>query len=757
MRRRPDEAPEPAQRGQRVPAPEADPVTAAELGWVAIVMALVAIAATYPLVTRLTSALPNDLGDPLFGAFVLNWDADRIRHGLRGLWDAPFYFPRHDTLAYAEHLLGIAIFTAPLQWLTGNPVLAYNVAHLGSYVLAGVGMYLLARSLWGRHDAAWVAAIAFACAPNRVAQVAHLQTLMSGWMPIGLWALHRYFRTRSRRALAFFAAAFVLQALSNGYFLYFSALPVIVVAVAELWRATVGRHRAPGWGRTVRGLLIDLSIAAVTILAVLAPVAAAYMRVRERIGLRRDVTEIERYSAVLTDYLRRPDGLWAWQHVLKAGAGERELFPGLVVAALAALALATSWRSRPDGDPVSTPIRPAIVWIYAVILGLAVWMSLGPGPIGPYRLLLGLVPGLNGLRVPARFITVVMLALAVLAAGGTAWIGARLRPRAGASVAFLLAFAIGVEGMGRDRTVRPFDPAQPRRAQLNAWIRQGPQAGVLELPAGGLAAAPWMTLRYQFSTLLHGRPVVNGYSGYMYDLQSFLEGGASPLRELAMIRPMLTALRRIGVRTLVLHKGDYAWLMDYEPSPIIALIDEDRRQVLEARSFDFDGVRAWRLADIEPLPLFKAQAWLRLETRQMDATASVASEHARNAADGDPRTQWDSTIPQRGDEWIRIGLDRERDLVALQIQLPPDDRGVYPRHLRVESEAEDGSRVEVFSGPVLAQLMQSLIREPRQPAITVTLPPNRTRALRLYQTGQTRHAHWSVADLAIWERTPAAK
>ena len=77
--------------------------------------------------------------------------------------------------------------------------------------------------------------------------------------------------------------------------------------------------------------------------------------------------------------------------------------------------------------------------------------------------------------------------------------------------------------------------------------------------------------------------------------------------------------------------------------------------------------------------------------------------------------------------------------------------GEVDRALR-ECEADDGSRVEVFSGPVLAHLMQSLIREPRQPAITVTLPPNRTRALRLYQTGQTRHAHWSVVDLSLWER-----
>jgi len=735
-----------------------DRVSAGELARVIVVMMAVAAAMNFRLVTQLGSVLPNDLGDPLLNTFILGWDADRLLHGLQGVWDAPFYFPRRDTLAYSEHLLGIAIFTAPVQWLTGNPVLAYNVAHLGSYVLAGVGMYLLARSLWGRADAAWVAAIAFACAPYRVAQTSHLQTLMSGWMPIGLWALHRYFGTRSRRALAVFAVAFILQALSNGYYLYFFAVPVVVVVLAELGRRAVRFDGGTaGWLRRLRIPLVELSVAAVAILAVLAPVAAAYIRVRERMGLHRVVDEIQGFSAVLGDYLRRPGDLWLWQRALKTGEGEREMFPGLVVTVLAVVALATSWRPRPDDDAGAATGRRAIAWLYAVILGLAVWMSLGPGSIGLYRLLLDVVPGLNGLRVPTRIATVVSLALAMLAAGGTAWICARLRPRAAAVVAGALALAIGAEGLGRERPVRPFDPAQPRRAELNAWIRQGPQAGVLELPASEIVAPATMTLQYQFSALLHGRPVVNGYSGHGYHLQSFLEGDASPLRELAMIQPLVTALRRIGVRTLVLHKGDYAWLMDYEPSPIIALIEEDRRQVLEARSFDYNGVRAWLLADIEPLRRFKEQAWMRIDTTQMHVTASLASENARRAADGDPRTWWDSTIPQRGDEWIRIGLDRERDLVALQLQLPPDELRAYPRQLRIEAEADDGTRVEVFSGAVLAQLMQSLVGEPRNPAITLTLPPNRTRALWLYQTGQTRHAHWSVVDAAIWERTPAAR
>jgi hypothetical protein len=112
-------------------------------------------------------------------------------------------------------MLGVAVFTAPFEWLTRNPVLVYNAAFLGSYVLAGVGAYVLTRSLWGRRDAAVLAGLAFALCPYRLGHVMHLQMLTAGWMPVALWALHRYLASWSRRALAGFALTFLLLALSN--------------------------------------------------------------------------------------------------------------------------------------------------------------------------------------------------------------------------------------------------------------------------------------------------------------------------------------------------------------------------------------------------------------------------------------------------------------------------------------------------------------------------------------------------------------
>ena len=55
---------------------------------------------TYPLLLSLSDALPSDLGDPLLNAWILAWDADRLLEGLRGVWQAPFFYPYPRTLTY---------------------------------------------------------------------------------------------------------------------------------------------------------------------------------------------------------------------------------------------------------------------------------------------------------------------------------------------------------------------------------------------------------------------------------------------------------------------------------------------------------------------------------------------------------------------------------------------------------------------------------------------------------------------------------
>ena len=138
-----------------------------EVALVAGGFAALALVMTWPLAAHATRTLPGDLGDPLLNAWILGWDAQRLAHGLAGFWDAPILYPARHALAYSEHLFGVALFVAPIYWATANAVLAYNVAFIGSYVLAGTGMYVLAHYLCGRRDAAVLATLVFAFGPYR--------------------------------------------------------------------------------------------------------------------------------------------------------------------------------------------------------------------------------------------------------------------------------------------------------------------------------------------------------------------------------------------------------------------------------------------------------------------------------------------------------------------------------------------------------------------------------------------------------------
>ena len=139
------------------PSCGAAPVKWREVWIAAALFAIASLVVTLPLAQHPTRTLPSDLVDTLLTTWIISWDADRLRHGLHAVWNAPFYFPYPRTLAFSENLFGVAFLVAPVYWITGNPVLTYNVAFLFSFALAGLGMYLLVRELTGSRGAAAVA------------------------------------------------------------------------------------------------------------------------------------------------------------------------------------------------------------------------------------------------------------------------------------------------------------------------------------------------------------------------------------------------------------------------------------------------------------------------------------------------------------------------------------------------------------------------------------------------------------------------
>src|SRR6185503_7257791 len=167
---------------------------------------VITIAVTWPLARGLGRDVAWDLGDSLLNMWILSWDGEQIRHILSGdvsrvqsFFEANVFFPVPHALAYSEHLIAQAVQIFPVYLVTANPILCYNLLFISTFVLSGLGMYLLVRELTGSGVAAFTAGLLFAFAPYRVPQSSHLQVLSSQWMPFVCYGLVRYFDTQRLR------------------------------------------------------------------------------------------------------------------------------------------------------------------------------------------------------------------------------------------------------------------------------------------------------------------------------------------------------------------------------------------------------------------------------------------------------------------------------------------------------------------------------------------------------------------------------
>jgi hypothetical protein len=496
---------------------------AGTLGALAGFLAL-AIAWTWPLAAHPASRIPNDPGDPFLNIWILWWNAHAVPFTDRW-WNAPIFVPMPGALALSEHLAGLGVITTPLQLGGASPVVAYNAAFILSYALSGFFTFLLVRRLTRSPAAALVAGMACACAPYRSTQLAHIQVLTSQWMPLALLAMHAYLDGGSRRWLVVFGAAWLLQALSNGYYLLF--FPVFIL----LWLVWFGLGPQ-------RSRAVALAAAWIGSSLVLIPVLLKYLSVHRALGLSRSAGEMQMFSAGLRSFVTPGPALAFWQ-TPPLDLPEAYLFPGLTAVALVVAAGVSALRRTRDARSAHEPRPPASTLAFYAAATVMFWaLAAGPAAEGapmlarlrPYTVLLWL-PGFGGLRAPARFAMLASLALAVAAGLAFHWLWRNLRKGRAALMTVVLA------GLAFDGWMKPIPLlSRPGRILLPAI----PGASVLELPADDLT----LNVGAMFRATVHQRPLVNGYSGYTpphYELMTtaLKRGDPTVIQELAQGRSLI--------------------------------------------------------------------------------------------------------------------------------------------------------------------------------------------------------------------------
>lgn len=117
----------------------------------------IALFASWPLclspASTISIGFENEATVPLLNVWTMWWNADRLAAGFHGYWNAPIFFPTPGTFAFSE-AQPTMLLLAPLVWLTGSRVLAYNVYLLAILSLNGWTSERLLRRV-GHHP--WLA------------------------------------------------------------------------------------------------------------------------------------------------------------------------------------------------------------------------------------------------------------------------------------------------------------------------------------------------------------------------------------------------------------------------------------------------------------------------------------------------------------------------------------------------------------------------------------------------------------------------
>ena len=493
---------------------------------------LLAVIHTWPLASAPATLSRNDNADTVLNEWILTWVTHQITRDPGHLFDANIFHPERRTLAFSEHMLVPALLSAPVSWLGGSPVLAYNLILILGFALTGWAMCLLIETWTGDRYAGILAGCLTAFNAHTLTRLPHLQAHHFEFLPLALLALDGVLqRGRLRDALSL-SLWFTLQALCSVYLLVFSAVALVggVLARPADWMGRRFRHTVP--------LLV---LAALLAAVASAPFLIPYYLVNDELGFERQLDEVAELSASPRSYVSTAANLYLWLCGPDVYGDDANLFLGAVGIAFLGVALSTSVAFRD---------RRARMLLAATVAGIA--LSFGPRwPL--YGWLYEVFPLMQAIRVAERFGQLALMAGAGLAGFGLATLRRRWRARAKVPGAVLAAVTVTLIGLANLEALRAPFAYTPFAGIPRVYdvLANQPDAVVVEFPfypAGSVSN----NARYMLASTRHFKPLLNGYSGFLPQsyrrnavaLQNFPDAGS------------LAVLRATGVSHVVVHTDD---------------------------------------------------------------------------------------------------------------------------------------------------------------------------------------------------------
>lgn len=702
------------------------------------------------------------VGDSLESVAIVGFLGRQIVSDPGHLFDAGFLHPQPNALTLTDHRLLPSAVAAPVLWLSGNPVLAYNAALLIAFVWAAFGGRSLAMALGlGRWPAAYAGAL-FAFHTYAINEAPRLNIVSHGFVAFALGALVEWLETGANAARWRFALFLLLQGYcANYHLLYGVLLSSLVILIWSAARPRLALSR-------ISGLVVPGLAAVLLFLPILIP----YLRTMSGLELVRSRPK----GIDLLHYFSTSPSNWVWGSIGPPARLQQQgpHFVGFAALGLALVGLLLSLRKAGTASKHRAWTMGA-----AVLVGILVVLSLGDrllvagtdiGP-GPYGFLYDYVPGFKLVRIPERLGLFVMLGVGLLGAVSIERLAGAGRRGAAIALATIAIF--------EHLSPIALTTEIPRPAELPAvykWLAAQPAEPVAEIPIRGEALIRQETIEMFFAVFHHQREPL-GYTAYPTLLSKVVRRALLEFPSEAC----LTVLDRIGVRRVIVHEGrDIApdlrnQIFNFGPQDrerrfaeavadagldVVAnaalaarsgrLSREARFGPWEAGSLSEAGESVYRfdpagavVAAPRPRGVRVASTRLQLRTKEGDAGEAF-----------DDRTDTSYVLgrPLRGDEFIEARF--VEPIAVSGVELVLRHESAWPTRFRVAVLREDGQWVEAarWDGAHLVQLVEGLLKDPRAGVIGFVLGGERVLGVSLLpQTGGTSAAGWSLPELRILE------
>ena len=367
--------------------------------------------------------------------------------------------------------------------------------------------------------------------------------------------------------------------------------------------------------------------------------------------------------------------------------------------------------------------RPVLA--FYVFAAFVTWMlALGPNITsmgtdthmsGPFRLLMAL-PGMAGLRVPARFWMITIMCLGVVAGLVVAEVVDRRKRISRALLTAALAVIVLADGWVNPMPTVPLEPLPFAPATLAGRV-------VLRLPIRDVVDIP-----ATYDAVVGGWRSINGYSGYGPNYYAALMYGSA-----AHDGTIFDPFRSLTDVDLLLSNKEDGSLIQFVESQHgvqrIAALSKLSHYVLPRSGHPDEGRSAG--TRVTPVAIH----------------TSCHADALPLATDGDISTVW-SCGPSTAEQTIDIDLGHE---VTTGAVVDGIDRYAdqFPRDFIVETSLDQATWAPAWQGSLAGQTIRGGLDDPKSIRIVIPYSPRMTRYIRLRHPPAADY-NWVISELEVW-------